>query len=184
MCFQYGGQSSLRTKTVRIVFLIIHICIDTATSRISRFGGKTCPVYILTQYVSSKWVFQKLLSKFQRKIVAVLRTWLITRVDTLFSRYIGPYLLVSLHIMIKYWIVETVVYNLVQRKAAFWFSRVRNKYYVVPWYVKKMISRFLVCSLFRATERCPDLNEKDRYCDSIATRRTSYVTGSDKGSTF
>ena len=136
MCFQYGGQSSLRAKTVSIVFLIIHICIDTATSRTSRFGGKTCPVYIHTQYVSSKWVFQKLLSKFQRKIVAVLRTSLITRVDTLYSRYIGPYLSVSLHIMIKYWIVETIVYNLVQRKAAFWFSRVRNKYYVVPWYVK------------------------------------------------
>ena len=102
MCFQYGGQSSLRAKTVSIVFLIIYICIDTATSRISRFGGKPCPVYIHTQYVSSKLVFQKLLSKFHRKIAAVLRTSLITRVDTLCSRYIGPYLLVSLHIMIKY----------------------------------------------------------------------------------
>ena len=40
MCFQYGGQSSLRAKTVSIVFLIILFCIDTATSRISRFGGK------------------------------------------------------------------------------------------------------------------------------------------------
>ena len=126
MCFQYGVQSSLRAKTVSIVFLIIHICIDTAPSRISRFGGKTCPVYIHTQYVSSKWVFQKLLSKFHRKIVAVLRTSLITRVDTLYSRFIGPYLLVSLHSMIKYWIVETIVHNLVQRKAAFWLSRVRN----------------------------------------------------------
>ena len=126
MCFQYGGQSSLRAKTVSIVFLIIHICIDTATSRISRFGGKTCPVYIHTQYVSSNWVFQKLLSKFHREIVAALRTSLITRVDTLYSPYIGPYLLVLLHIIIKYWIVETIVYNLVQRKAAFWFSRVRN----------------------------------------------------------
>ena len=67
MCFQYGGQSSLRAKTVSIVLLIIYICIDTATSRISRFGGKSCPVYIHTQYMSSKWVFQKLLSKFHRK---------------------------------------------------------------------------------------------------------------------
>ena len=101
MCFQYGGQSSPRTKTVSIVFLIIHICIDAATSRISRFGGKTCPVYIHTQYVSSKWVFQKLLSKFHRKIVAFLRTSLITRIDRLYSSYIGPYLLVSLHFIIN-----------------------------------------------------------------------------------